>query len=290
MEELEIENEYLMQQVMRYSSLHREVKERKSKPQSPQKYVINVEKHLDPKEEVAAPPISHQHPVEAGEAGALFKKEDTMESFGEISKIDNENDERLSSPDQDNPEIAAASFLDEKNKDLLLPELQRTPTPPPTKAMIASELLKKPREPLDPNDDSVARADSLMTNDISTSQAGRAPRQGVFLLEEFFLLGIGSHHRKALSNHLSNSVVKFQIGGIYHHPGKRCAVLTQVPLLPPEPPRPERSVRRKHDRHEPHPTHQRVHREVAPPHQALPRRAAGVGALLLPRGRARTDV
>lgn len=234
-EELEIENDYLMQQVMRFSSLHREVKERKSKTLSPTKPTASLDKPLDTRDDfVALPPASHPDQNVDG-ADAVLKKEDTLESFGEISKIDNELDERLSSPEPENPELQADNFLEDRNTDLLLPEPMRSPTPPPTKTMIASELMKRSKEPLDPNDDSVARADSLMTNDISMSQAGRTQRQGVYLLEEYFLLGIGSHHRKALSNHLSNSVVKFQIGGIYHHPGKRCGRLTQVSVLPPEP-------------------------------------------------------
>ena len=60
-----------------------------------------------------------------------------------------------------------------------------------------------------------------MTGDLSMSQLNRVSRPGVFLIDEYFLIGIGSYTRKNMANKSSNGTIKYQLSGIFHHPGKR---------------------------------------------------------------------
>lgn len=85
---------------------------------------------------------------------------------------------------------------------------------------ISKDVNKRIKELKAENEDSHLR-DSIMTGEMSMSQINRVIRPGLFLIEEYFLLGVGSNFRKNLTNHPSNSTIKFQLGGIFHQPGKR---------------------------------------------------------------------
>lgn len=63
--------------------------------------------------------------------------------------------------------------------------------------------------------------DSMITGDVSLTQPHKPLRTGLHLLEEYFMVAIGSSFRKSLTNYPANSVVKFTLGGTYNHPGRR---------------------------------------------------------------------
>lgn len=63
--------------------------------------------------------------------------------------------------------------------------------------------------------------DSLMTGDVSLSHHSRAHRRGLYLIEEYFMLAIGSSFRKSLTDYPANAVIKYSLNGTYNHPGRR---------------------------------------------------------------------
>ena len=222
-EELEIENEFYLDLITKHKSLNPDTDSSVAKKEKSKKEidtdgkvngVKNEEEELD-KEIQMDDPVEEEEPLKAN---------NTLESFGEISDIEKQKDvDKESNQDIDHDdEVDEQEFLNGRSKGQSPDATYTSPALGPTsKPLLLSDIMKRSRDMRDENDDSLARADSLLTNDVSMTQMGRPQRNGLYLLEEYFLMGIGSHHRKSISNHLSNSVLKYQLGGIYHHPGKR---------------------------------------------------------------------
>lgn len=61
--------------------------------------------------------------------------------------------------------------------------------------------------------------DSMPTADLS--QSIRPQRTGLFLIESYFVIGIGSHLRKTLPQNPPGVAIPYQTSGTFHHPGKR---------------------------------------------------------------------
>lgn len=150
--------------------------------------------------------------------------EEFNEPFGDLSNIEEKLGE---SPGVEKEEITEVHLFGvrRESKPDLHERIEKEVTAEKIKTQgshrkIPNDPIKRVKEMMAENDDSQLR-DSIMTGEMNMSQINRVIRQGLFLVEEYFLIGIGSHFRKALSNHPSNSTIKYQLGGIFHQPGKR---------------------------------------------------------------------
>lgn len=152
------------------------------------------------------------------------KMEEFTGNFGEISDIETSNHK---DNEEEGDEIAEVQlFANRPGPAKRLEEIaEKTspfdkPAPQETPLRGSSDIHKRIKELKEENDHSDMK-DSVMTGEISISQLNRYSRHGLFLIDEYFLIGIGSYTRKNLSMKPSNSTIKYQLSGIFHQPGKR---------------------------------------------------------------------
>lgn len=147
--------------------------------------------------------VVSQPDLEGSDAMSLDMDQEVSKHFPNLSQIENEVDEGEPAANQ-NEEFLDSRILHKMN----------------IGGKYSAETNKRVRELKESQEASHFR-DSYNTDLSHSDTFVRQQRQGLFLLDQYFIIAIGSSFRKSLSEFPPESVVSYKLSGTYHYPGKR---------------------------------------------------------------------